>query len=548
MPKENAPALKTVAIIILNYKTPDLVVDCIQSLEKQMGPGIEVVVVDNASNDGSVERIEAQIEAKQWGSWARVLCSPVNGGFAAGNNLGIRAVDADAYILLNSDTIVLPNAISELVRAMDQWPNAGLIGPGFVSRDGSKDLSTFRLIRPLSELVRSASTGPISRLLTKYDVHLRTTDAVAEPDWIGFAGVLIRREVIEQVGLLDEGFFMYFEDTDYCKRVRNAGWTILYWPSATIVHLLGGSSSFSSESASRGRAPRYFYESRSRYFAKHHGHTGLLFANLAWQLGRCISLPRELLGNKSPHLREREARDNWINFSDPLRIPARPEKKEGGEMSELSDQPQELSGKQEAPRSSTHDRALQGGGENPTPGERNQNPVGLSFFRLIAEDFRTYDRNLFELGFWAVVIHRFGNLRMDIRPRPIRMPFSLLYNILHACMSGFFGINLCYSVKLGRRVRLWHHGGMFLGAISIGDDVTIRHNTTMGVLQKDDKWKKPIIEDRVDIGSGACILGDVRVGHDSVIGANSVVTRSFPPHSTVFGIPARRVNVKPGDE
>lgn len=331
MPKENAPALKTVAIIILNYKTPDLVVDCLQSLEKQIEPGIEVVVVDNASNDGSVERIEAQIEANQWGAWVRVICSPVNGGFAAGNNLGIRAVDADACILLNSDTIVLPDAISELVRAMDLWPNAGLVGPGFVSRDGSKDLSTFRLIRPMSELVRSASTGLILRLFTKYDIHFRTTDTVAEPDWIGFAGVLIRREVIEQVGLLDEGFFMYFEDTDYCKRVRNAGWTILYWPAATIVHLLGGSSGFSSKSGSRGRASRYFYESRSRYFAKHYGHMGLLFANLAWLSGRCISLPRELLRNRSPHLREREARDNWINFLDPLQNPALPQKRKAGQ-------------------------------------------------------------------------------------------------------------------------------------------------------------------------------------------------------------------------
>ncbi|MCB1355078.1 MAG: hypothetical protein KDK53_00770 [Maritimibacter sp.] len=184
---------------------------------------------------------------------------------------------------------------------------------------------------------------------------------------------------------------------------------------------------------------------------------------------------------------------------------------------------------------------------NPNPGDRNQNPAGISFFQLIAEDFRTHESNLFVPGFWAVAIHRFGNLRMDIRPRLLRLPFSLLYNILHAFMSGFFGINLNYSVKLGRRVCLWHHGGMFLGAISIGDDVTIRQNTTMGVLHKDDKWKKPIIEDRVDIGSGACILGDVTVGHDSVIGANSVVARSFPPHSTVFGVPARRVNVKLGD-
>ena len=217
-------------------------------------------------------------------------------------------------------------------------------------------------------------------------------------------------------------------------------------------------------------------------------------------------------------------------------------------MSELSDQPHTLPGQQDAPDPAAHDRALPVGGENPTPGDRNQNPAGISFLRLIEEDFRTHDRNLLEPGFWAVAIHRFGNWRMSIRPRLLRLPFSLVYNILHAFMSGFFGISLSYSVRLGRRVRLWHHGGMFLGAISIGDDVTIRHNTTMGVLHKEDKWKKPIIEDRVDIGSGACLLGDITVGHDSVIGANSVVARSFPPHSTIFGVPARRINVKPGDE
>lgn len=217
-------------------------------------------------------------------------------------------------------------------------------------------------------------------------------------------------------------------------------------------------------------------------------------------------------------------------------------------MSESSSHPGEHPVQQDASDSSTPITAPQTAGENPNPGDRNQNPPGISFFRLLAEDFRTHDKDLFEPGFWAVAIHRCGNLRMDIRPRLLRMPFSLLYRILHACMSGFFGINLEYSVKLGRRVRLWHHGGIFLGPTSIGNDVTIRHNTTMGVLSQDEEWKKPVIEDRVDVGTGVCILGDVTVGHDTVIGANSVVVRSFPPYSTLFGVPARRVNVKPGTE
>ena len=141
---------------------------------------------------------------------------------------------------------------------------------------------------------------------------------------------------------------------------------------------------------------------------------------------------------------------------------------------------------------------------------------------LLAEDFRTHDRDLLAPGFWAVALHRFGNWRMGIR-KPFRAPVTVAYNTLFKTLELGFGIHLSYTVKLGRRVRLWYHGGMRLGARAIGDDVHIRHNTTMGVIQTGHNTKKPIIEDRVDIGTGACILGDVTIGHDSVIGANSVV-------------------------
>jgi serine O-acetyltransferase len=180
----------------------------------------------------------------------------------------------------------------------------------------------------------------------------------------------------------------------------------------------------------------------------------------------------------------------------------------------------------------------------PLPGgERNENPAGLSLLDLIAEDFATHDRGLLEPGFWAIAVHRYGNWRMGIRPKFVRAPFSLLYRVLFLAIDWFWGINLSYTVKLGRRVRLWHHGGMVLGARSIGDDVHIRQNTTMGLLSRDDRTAKPTIEDRVDIGAGACILGHLTVGHDTVIGANSVVVKDVPPHSTMFGIPARPVRL-----
>ena len=173
-------------------------------------------------------------------------------------------------------------------------------------------------------------------------------------------------------------------------------------------------------------------------------------------------------------------------------------------------------------------------------GETNQNPVGMSLFELWKEDFATHERDLFSQGFWAIALHRFGNWRMDIRFKIVRAPFSLVYKFLYKFVEWTCGISLNYPVKVGRRVRIWHHSGMILGARSIGDDVHIRQNTTFGVARRGDhRSLKPIIEDRVDIGCGAVIVGPITIGHDSQIGANAVVLRDVPPYSVCVGIPAK---------
>ena len=175
-------------------------------------------------------------------------------------------------------------------------------------------------------------------------------------------------------------------------------------------------------------------------------------------------------------------------------------------------------------------------------GSTNENPAGVSLFSLVSEDWRTHDSSFIQPGFWAIFVHRLGNARMDL-PRILRAPFTVLYHLLYVLVNWMWGIDVGYTVKLGRRVRIWHHGGIVIGARSIGDDVHIRQNTTLGVLSRNDLMAKPTIGDRVDIGAGACILGEVNVGSDAVIGANSVVVKDVQPRATMFGVPARPVKL-----
>lgn len=172
-------------------------------------------------------------------------------------------------------------------------------------------------------------------------------------------------------------------------------------------------------------------------------------------------------------------------------------------------------------------------------GDTNQNPPDIGFWQLIAEDYRTHGCKLLQQGFLVLALHRLGNWRMGIRSRLLRLPFTLLYRFLYPFTEWLCGIKLSYTVIVGRRVRIEHFGGMVLGARSIGNDVTLRQNTTLGIARKEEDQGKPIIEDRVDIGAGACLLGHITIGHDSVIGANAVVVRDVPPFSVVVGVPGR---------
>jgi serine O-acetyltransferase len=180
----------------------------------------------------------------------------------------------------------------------------------------------------------------------------------------------------------------------------------------------------------------------------------------------------------------------------------------------------------------------------PNDGSANCNPDDIGFWALIAEDFQTNDRDLFSQGFWALFWHRFGNWRMDVRPKLLRAPLSLIYKIMYKTCQWLGGIMLPYTVRVGRRVRIDHFGGMILVAQAIGNDVIIRQNTTFGIAGLDTKKARPVIGNRVEIGAGAVIVGDIYIGEGAIVGANAVVTKTVPPNAIIGGVPAKILRIR----
>lgn len=306
------------AVVIINYNTPDLIMQCLSSLRGELdGADPWVVIVDNCSHDGSVNEIRDWISAHDDGKVIKLVESPTNAGFSGGNNLGILAIDADYYLLLNSDTIVRPGAIAVMLSTAASHRGAGIISPRLEWLDGTAQESCFRFLSPLSEFVGAAQTGPITAIFRNFVVPLPLSNTVVRPQWTSFACVLLRHEMIDEIGLMDDGFFLYFEDVEYCHRARKAGWEIVHNPEARVVHLRGGSSPVKESALERRRLPSYYYASRTRYFYGAYGWAGLTAANVLWHLGRGVSKCRELLERRERGVSEKEWLDIWTNWLHP---------------------------------------------------------------------------------------------------------------------------------------------------------------------------------------------------------------------------------------
>jgi N-acetylglucosaminyl-diphospho-decaprenol L-rhamnosyltransferase len=284
--------MASVGVVIVNYRTSDLTRDCLHSLAPEVRslPDCRVVVVDGGSGDGSAERLIEALRENGWSDWAEVLALAENRGFAAGNNAAVKLLlkstrPPDYVLLLNPDTVVRPGAIAALIEFLETHPEAGIAGSRLENVDGTPQRSAFRFPGLASEFEAAVKLGLVSRLLKHALVAPPVRDACHPADWVSGASLMIRREVLESVGLLDEGYFLYYEETDLCLRARRAGWECWYVPGSRVVHLVGQSTGMNDSTKPLQRIPTYWLQSRQRFFDKWYGSDYRLLCDAVWALG-----------------------------------------------------------------------------------------------------------------------------------------------------------------------------------------------------------------------------------------------------------------------
>lgn len=311
------------SVSIINYRTAAMTIRCAGSVLADLGDvPARIVIVDNASGDGSGDEIARWIAALPEPGAVRLVRSPVNSGFSGGHNLGMEGA-APLHLVLNSDALLRPGFVPAILAAAAADSGAGLVAPRIEHEDGSQQVNCFRIPSPFSELIRGARTGPVTRLLRAWDVPLDMPPGPGEIGWASFACILLRRQMADAIGPMDEGYFLYFEDTEYCLRAGRAGWRIAHAPQARVVHLRGGSAPVKALATAGRRLPSYYYASRARLLAQAHGRAGLWAANLAWHAGRAVAGARRLMGRPPPPALEAEARDIWTGALRPLASAAR---------------------------------------------------------------------------------------------------------------------------------------------------------------------------------------------------------------------------------
>ncbi|MEL6621993.1 MAG: glycosyltransferase family 2 protein [Pseudomonadota bacterium] len=273
----------SVRAVIVNYRTSEMVIDCLASLEAERDGSatLDVVVVDNASADQSLQLIKGAVAANGWEGWVTLVASGENRGFAAGNNIVLlddQLSKPDYFWLLNPDTYARPRALEGLLEVMASQPRAGLAGSCLEWPDGVQQHSMFRFHTVGTEFFSTLAVGPLTRLFDTFNVARAPKRETARFDWLSGASLLVRAAVIDEIGGMDENYFLYFEETDFCLRAQQAGWDCWLAQQSRVVHLVGQSTGVTARERGSRRRPDYWFQSRRRYFEKHHGR---FYADLA---------------------------------------------------------------------------------------------------------------------------------------------------------------------------------------------------------------------------------------------------------------------------
>jgi len=250
-----------VSIVIVSYNAQADLENCLAWLTSHR-PALphDITVVDNASSDGSVDAVRSRWPLVQ------VIQRPANEGFARANNVGIKATRGDLVLLLNSDTLVPAGAIETLVRELRAHPEAAVAGPRLVDANGRPELSFGPMISPLAELRQKTTMALYERGVERVTRWVeRLTQQEQFVDWVSGACLLVYRTDAEAVGLLDERYFLYTEDVDFCAAIRARGRRVLFTPAAQITHLRGRS-----RAAAPNRANAAYRRSHIAFYEKHH--------------------------------------------------------------------------------------------------------------------------------------------------------------------------------------------------------------------------------------------------------------------------------------
>lgn len=294
-------------VAIVAYRAAPLTIDCLASIEPERVdlPNLQVVVVDNASPDGAADAVARAIEERGWGAWVDLIRAPVNRGFAAGNNIAIRRMhscyaDAGWLLLLNPDTVVRPGALRHLRDFMAARSEVGAAGGRSEDPDTTPQVCCFRFPNAANEVLGHLGIGLLGRLFQRHLTGLGIPQQPCPVDWVSGAFLLLRREMLDQLGLMDEGYFLYFEETDYLLRAQRAGWQCWHVPDSRVVHLVGQSSGVTVRNRAPQRMPGYWYESRRRYFVHHYGRTYAALTDLALVLVCPLGRLRHRLQGKTP--------------------------------------------------------------------------------------------------------------------------------------------------------------------------------------------------------------------------------------------------------